>query len=70
VNVIVHSLAEVNQALCSGELFRAAIVRDGIVLYELPGEPFATIESLSPADASELASGYYHQKLAELDRWL
>ena len=36
VNIIVHSLDEVNQALRRGEYFWTDIARDGIALYELP----------------------------------
>ncbi|WP_345576023.1 nucleotidyltransferase domain-containing protein, partial [Stakelama sediminis] len=36
VNIIVHSLDAVNQALSRGEYFWVDIARDGIALYELP----------------------------------
>ncbi|MGH6979492.1 MAG: nucleotidyltransferase domain-containing protein, partial [Brevundimonas sp.] len=41
VNIIVHTMAEVNQALTRGEYFWTDILRDGVTLYELPGHPFA-----------------------------
>ena len=42
VNIIVHSLDEVNQALGRGEYFWTDIASDGIALYELPCHPLAT----------------------------
>lgn len=41
VNIIVHTLAEVNQGLSRGEYFWTDIHRDGVVLYDLPGHPLA-----------------------------
>jgi predicted nucleotidyltransferase len=40
VNIIVHTLQEVNQALNRGEYFWVDIARDGIELYDLPGMPW------------------------------
>ena len=51
VNIIVHDLDEVNQALKRGEYFWADIVRDGIVLYELPNHPLATPVPVTQAEA-------------------
>ena len=70
VNIIVHTLQEVNQALSRGEYFWVDIARDGIVLYELPGSALATPQPLTPADAFEMASKYFDTKLADIDRWL
>lgn len=63
VNIIVHSLDEVNQSLKRGEYFWVDIARDGIILYELPCHPLATPMPLTPADAYNMASAY-------LDEWL
>lgn len=63
VNIIVHSLDEVNLALSRGEYFWVDIARDGIALYELPCHPLATPMPLTPADAYEMAKRYY-------DHWL
>ena len=41
VNIIVHSLQEVNQALERGEYFWVDIARDGIELYDHPGHSLA-----------------------------
>ena len=61
VNIIVHALDEVNQALQRGEYFWVDIARDGIALYELPCHPLATPMPLTPADAYEMARGYFEE---------
>ena len=67
VNIIVHTLQEVNQALSRGEYFWVDISRDGIVLYELPGSALATPQPLTAADAYEMASTYFQDWLAKVD---
>jgi uncharacterized protein len=56
VNIIVHTLDEVNRGLSRGEYFWVDIARDGVVLYDLPG--------------SELASEYFAEWLPSIDRAL
>jgi predicted nucleotidyltransferase/HEPN domain-containing protein len=63
VNIIVHSIDEVNRALKRGEYFWVDIARDGIVLYELPGHSLATPMPLTAADAFRMAQEYF-------DEWL
>jgi predicted nucleotidyltransferase/HEPN domain-containing protein len=63
VNLIVHSLDEVNRSLARGEYFWVDIARDGIALYELPGHSLATPKPLTPADAHRMAKEYF-------ERWL
>jgi predicted nucleotidyltransferase/HEPN domain-containing protein len=70
VNLIVHDLAEVNQALSRGEYFWTDIARDGVMLYELPGHPLATPRPMTLRDASELAQRYFSTKIADVDAWL
>lgn len=70
VNIIVHTLDEVNQALSRGEYFWTDIARDGIVLYELPGSALATPKPLTAADAYEMAGTYLSKQLPAVDRWL
>jgi predicted nucleotidyltransferase/HEPN domain-containing protein len=70
VNIIVHSLDEVNHALSRGEYFWVDIARDGIALYELPCHPLATPMPLTPADAYRMAKGYFDQWLESADRFL
>ena len=67
VNIIVHTLDEVNQALSRGEYFWVDIARDGIVLYELPGNALAAPQPLTAADAYEMASAYFQDWLAKVD---
>lgn len=67
VNIIVHSLDEVNRALTRGEYFWVDIVRDGIALYELPQHELATPMPASPAEALEMASGYREDWLSKVD---
>jgi predicted nucleotidyltransferase/HEPN domain-containing protein len=70
VNIIVHSLDEVNQALKRGEYFWVDIVRDGIAIYELPQHELARPMPASPRDALELAHGYFESHLNSSSNWL
>jgi len=70
VNIIVHTLDEVNQALSRGEYFWTDIARDGIVLYELPGSALGTPKPLTAADAYEMAGKYLTEWLPSTDRAL
>lgn len=70
VNIIVHDINDVNQALKRGEYFWADIVRDGIVLYELPNHPLATPVPATKADALRTAERYFDEWLAATDRAL
>ena len=68
VNIIVHSLDEVNQALRRGEYFWVDIARDGILLYELPRHPLAMPAPLTTADALKMAKNYFDVWLKKIDR--
>lgn len=70
VNLIVHTLAEVNQGLSRGEYFWSDIARDGVVLYDLPGHPLVTPQPMSAKDAHEYAARYFQAKLEDLEVWL
>lgn len=70
VNIIVHDLGDVNLALKRGGYFWADIVRDGIVLYELPGFPLATPTPLTKTDALRTAERYFEEKFDDIDIWL
>ncbi|AYJ87111.1 HEPN domain-containing protein [Sphingomonas paeninsulae] len=70
VNVIVHTLEEVNRGLTHGEYFWVDIARDGIALYELPGVGLATPKPLTAADAYEMALAYFNKQLPAVDRFL
>lgn len=67
VNIIVHTLDEVNAGLTRGEYFWVDIARDGIALYELLGSALATPRPLTVTDAYELASGYLADWLEKVD---
>ncbi|KUR78642.1 HEPN domain-containing protein [Novosphingobium sp. FSW06-99] len=62
VNLIVHSLTDVNQQLEKGRPFFIDIVRDGIALYEAEGFCFAQPRDLPPEEARAEA-------LAHFDKW-
>jgi predicted nucleotidyltransferase/HEPN domain-containing protein len=66
VNIIVHTMADVNQALTRGEYFWTDLVRDGIVLYEAPGHPFAQPQPMTPTDAAEAAQQHLESWIAKI----
>lgn len=70
VNIIVHTLQEVNQALERGEYFWVDIVRDGIVLFELPNHALAAPKPLTAIDAYQMASRYFGDSFPGIDRWI
>ncbi|WP_066658953.1 MULTISPECIES: HEPN domain-containing protein [unclassified Sphingomonas] len=70
VNIIVHTLDEVNKALGRGEYFWVDIVRDGVVLYELPNHALAAPKPLTAADALAMAQGYFDEWLPGIARAL
>ena len=70
VNIIVHDLAEVNQALGRGEYFWTDIVRDGVALYEVPGHPFAVPKPKSASESYQLAQKYFDGKFDDIGDWL
>jgi predicted nucleotidyltransferase/HEPN domain-containing protein len=67
VNIIVHSLDEVNQSLKRGEYFWVDIERDGVMLYELPCHPLATPMPLTAADAYNMAQAYFEDWIGKVD---
>jgi len=67
VNIIVHTMAEVNQALTRGEYFWTDILRDGVVLYELPGHPFAQPQPMTAAEAHKTAQRHFEMKMKDLE---
>ncbi len=70
VNIIVHDLSEVNDALRRGEYFWTDIVRDGISLYEIPGHPLVTPQPLTAEDAQAQAQSYQERMSRSVDVWL
>lgn len=67
VNIIVHTLDEVNHGLAQGEYFWVDIARDGIVLYELPGSNLAAPKARTAADAYSMAGTYFEDWLRKID---
>jgi predicted nucleotidyltransferase/HEPN domain-containing protein len=61
VSLIYHSLEDVNEKLKLGRYFFIDIVRDGIVLFEEPGHPFADPKPLSAAEALRETQDYYEE---------
>ncbi len=59
VNLIVHSLADVNAKLKRGRPFFSDIVRDGIALYEAPDHPLDQPRPLWAEQRLEEAQGFY-----------
>lgn len=70
VNIIVHTMAEVNQALTRGEYFWTDILRDGVTLYELPGHPFAQPKPMTAAEARDAATRHYEARIKDLNLWI
>jgi len=70
VNIIVHDLAEVNASIGRGEYFWTDIVRDGVVLYELPGHPLAAPKPMTPQDALVTAERLFTTKFGDVGLWL
>jgi predicted nucleotidyltransferase/HEPN domain-containing protein len=70
VNIIVHDLHEVNDALKRGEYFWTDIVRDGVSLYSVPGHGLATPRPMTPTDAHAMAERYFDETLPSIDRAL
>lgn len=66
VNINVHTLQEVNEALSKGRYFWVDIIRDGVLLYDQPGSALAAPMPPTPADAYEMAMEYFdrHSKIA------
>jgi len=61
VSLIYHSLDDVNEKLRLGRYFFMDIVRDGILLFEEPGYPFAEPRPLTPAEALRETQDYFDE---------
>jgi predicted nucleotidyltransferase/HEPN domain-containing protein len=70
VNIIVHTTKDVNNALSKGRYFWVDIIRDGVMLYELPGYPLAAPMPSTAADAYKTAKAYFDEWLPAIDRAL
>jgi predicted nucleotidyltransferase/HEPN domain-containing protein len=70
VSLIYHSLDEVNEKLRLGRYFFMDIVRDGIVLFEEPGYPFADPQPLSAEQALRETQDYFDEWVESADDFL
>lgn len=70
VNILVHDLQEVNEALKRGEYFWTDIVRDGVSLYSVPGHAFATSQPMTADDGQAMAERYFRAIQPSIDRAL
>ena len=70
VSLIYHSLDDVNDKLRLGRYFFIDIVRDGIILFEEPGHPFAEPKPLSPAEALRETRDYFEEWFESAERFL
>jgi len=61
VSLIYHTLDDVNEKLRLGRYFFMDIVREGILLFEEPGLPFAEPQPLSPTEALRETQEYYDE---------
>jgi len=61
VNLIYHSLDDVNEKLRLGRYFFIDILKDGITLFEEDGHPFVEPQPLSAADALEETRIYFEE---------
>jgi uncharacterized protein len=61
VSLIYHSLDDVNEKLRLGRYFFIDIVRDGIVLFDEPGHPFAEPKPLTAAEALRETQDYFEE---------
>lgn len=66
VNLIVHTMGEVNQGLTQGQYFWTSVIQDGVELYALPGHAFATPKPLSPQEGVEMAERYFIEWSAKI----
>lgn len=70
VNIIVHTLDEVNRGLAKGEYFWTDIIRDGVAVLELPGHPFSVPRPMTSSDAADIAGTYFSAKFGDIDVWI
>lgn len=61
LNILVHSLEEVNNALVKGQYFFTDIKREGIVLYETDKRELAEIGNLTSQEYKAIAEKHYNQ---------
>ena len=70
VSLIVHSLGDVNDKLRLGRYFFIDIVRDGVLLFEEPGHPFAEPRPLSAPEALRETRDYFEEWFESANEFL
>ncbi len=66
LNLIIHSLDDVNHQLRRGRYFWVDIVKEGIALFEEPGFPFEKPGELTEEEAREEAQNYYNAEFSDI----
>lgn len=66
LNLIIHSIDDVNYQLRRGRYFWVDVVREGITLFEEPGFPFEKPGALTEGEAREEAQRYFNGKFPEI----
>lgn len=67
VNIIVHTLRDVNLSLEKGEYFWVDIARDGILLHDRPGHALSAPKPRKASDAYVMAQAYFEGWLKQTD---
>ena len=67
---IVHSLDDVNDQLAHGRYFFADIVREGVMLFEEPGHPFAATVALPKEAALKEAEKFYREHFTAAQQFM
>ena len=71
INLIVHTLAEVNDRMAQGHFFFADIRREGVMLYELPGhKPLAKPRPLDARQAHDTAKEHFERRFPRAKSFL
>jgi predicted nucleotidyltransferase/HEPN domain-containing protein len=70
VSLIYHSLDDVNEKLRLGRFFFIDILREGIVLFEQPGHPFAEPQPLSAREALDESRSFFEEWSQSADEFL
>jgi uncharacterized protein len=69
VSLIYHSFDDVNEKLRLGRYFFSDILRDGIVLFEVPGHAFVEPQPLSAHDALAETREYFEEWFESADQF-
>ena len=70
VNLIIHTMDEMNDNLAKGQYFFSDIVKDGIALHEAKGHSFAKPTTLDEAEAKALGEKYWDRKIESYQQLL